>query len=308
MKKRAGYLPDVLYLTATPGPIGPIDAGMLYYRKDLLEKSGFSEPPKTWEELKEVARKVVQDQGIRYGFVFQGANYEGGVCNGLEFIWTHGGEVLDPNDASKVIIDSPESVAALTPEQSMVSDGVVPQGVANYTESASDTTFMLHGDAIFCRNWPYMYALGTNSGSKVKPEQVGVSPLPVGDGQRQSASCLGGDAMLINASSGTKEEAWELVEYFNSEENQKMWALEECDLPTRKALYGDRKVLEAMPMITQAEEALLNVRPRQVSGHYSKMSRAIALQFNSVLRGTTSPEVAAKTLQSELQQIIEQGQ
>ena len=57
-------------------------------------------------------------------------------------------------------------------------------------------------------------------------------------------------------------------------------------------------------MITQAKEALLNVRPRPVSGHYSKMSRAMALQFNSVLRGTTSPEVAVKTLQSELQQII----
>ena len=61
-------------------------------------------------------------------------------------------------------------------------------------------------------------------------------------------------------------------------------------------------------MITQAKEALLNVRPRPVSGHYSKFSRAMALQFNSVLRGTTSPEVAVKTLQSELQQIIEQGQ
>ena len=83
---------------------------MLYYRKDLLEQSGFSEPPKTWEELKEMAEKVVQDSGTRYGFVFQGANNESGVCNGLEYIWTHGGEVLDPN-GDKVIIDSPESVA-----------------------------------------------------------------------------------------------------------------------------------------------------------------------------------------------------
>ena len=302
-----GTIQSLTYEGRVYGVPHTMDAGMLFYRKDLLEKSGFSGPPKTWEELKEMAGKVTQDQGTRYGFVFQGANYEGGVCNGLEFIWTHGGEVLDPNDASKVIIDSPESVAALTTEQSLVSDGVAPQGVVNYTEWESETTFMLHGDAIFCRHWPSMYALGTHSRSKVKSEQVGVSPLPVGDGQLQSASCLGGDVHLINASSEMKEEAWEFVQFINSEENQKTWALEEGFLPARKALYDDREVLEALPMIAQAKEALLNVRPRPVSGHYSEMSRTMALQFNNVLRGATSPEVAVKTLQSELQQIIEQS-
>jgi multiple sugar transport system substrate-binding protein len=303
-----GAIQSLTYEGKVYGAPHTMDAGMLYYRRDLLEKSGFSEPPKTWEELKEMAGKVVQDQGTRYGFVFQGANYEGGVCNGLEFIGTHGGEVLDPNDASKVIIDSPESIAALTTEQNMLSDGVAPQGVANYTESESDTTFMLHGDAVFCRNWPYMYALAADSRSKVTPEQVGVSPLPVGGGQSQSASCLGGDVMLINASSEMKEEAWEFVQFFNCEENQKTWALEQGELPTRKALYDDPEVLEAMPMLAQAKEALLNVRPRPVSGHYSEMSRTMAFQFNNVLRDATSPEVAIKTLQSELQQIIEQGQ
>ena len=285
-----------------------LDAGMLYYRKDLLEESGYSEPPKTWEELKEMAGKVVRDRGTRYGYVFQGADYEGGVCNGLEFIWTHGGEVLDPNDASKVIIDSPESVAALATERSMVSDGVAPQGVANYTEYESEITFMLHGDAVFCRNWPYMYGLGSDPRSKVKTELVGVSPLPVGDGQRRTASCLGGDVMLINAFSEMKEEAWEFVRFFTNEESQKTWALEAGHLPTRKALYDDREVMEALPMIAGAKEALLNARPRPVSRHYSEMSRAMALQFNNVLRGDTTPEEAVETLQGELQQIIERGE
>ena len=44
-----------------------------------------------------------------------------------------------------MIIDSPESVAALATERSMVSDGVAPQAVANYSEYESDVTFMLHG-------------------------------------------------------------------------------------------------------------------------------------------------------------------
>ena len=285
-----------------------LDAGMLYYRKDLLEESGYAEPPKTWDELKEMAGKVSRDRGTRYGYVFQGADYEGGVCNGLEFIWTHGGEVLDPNDASKVIIGSPESVAALATERSMVSEGVAPQGVANYREYESEVTFMLHGDAVFCRNWPYMYGLGSDPRSKAKTELVGVSPLPVGDEQHRTASCLGGDVMSINAFSEMKEEAWEFVRFFTNEESQKTRALEDYRLPTRKALFEDPEVLEALPMIAGAKEALLNVRPRPVSGRYSEMSRAMALQFNNVLRGNTMPEEAIETLQRELQQIVEQGQ
>ena len=284
-----------------------LDAGMLYYRRDLLEESGYSEPPKTWEELKEMAAKVVKDRGTRYGYVFQGADYEGGVCNGLEFVWTHGGEVLDPNDASKVIIASPESVAALATERSMVSEGVAPQGVANYREYESDTTFMLHGDAVFCRNWPGTYSLIFDPNSKVKLGQMGVSPLPVADGQHRTASCLGGDVLMISGFSEMKEEAWEFVRFFANEESQKTRALEVSLLPTRKALYHDREVKEALPMISEAKEALLNVRPRPVSGRYSEMSRVMALQFNNVLRGNTMPEEAVETLQRELQQIIERG-
>ena len=68
------------------------DAGLLYYRQDLLEQAGFSEPPKTWEELKEMALKTAQDTGTQDGFVFQGGDYEGGIVNGLEYICGPTGE------------------------------------------------------------------------------------------------------------------------------------------------------------------------------------------------------------------------
>ncbi len=178
------------------------DAGLLYYRSDLLEKSRLLRTPKTWTELKEMANKIKQDEGIQNGFVFQGDQYEGGVCNGLEYIWTHGGDVLDPSDPNKVVIDSPEAAAGLATEASMISDGVTPQSVSTYTETETDPAF-LNGEAVFARNWPYMYALaGTEDYPKVKPEQIGIAPLPLAEGQTQLASALGGWNMLISADLG----------------------------------------------------------------------------------------------------------
>ena len=281
------------------------DVGILYYRKDLLEQSGFSEPPKTWEGLKEMAEKVVQDSGTRYGFVFQGANNETGMCNGLEYIWTHGGEILD---GDRVIIDSPESVAGLDTELSMISVGVTPQAVASYNLGESQAAFV-NGDAVFCRNWPYMYGLaGDPEMSKIKQAQVGLSQLPIGEEHGQRAGCLGGWNMLVGASSELKDEDWEFVRFMTSHGSQKMQALSAFSpLPTLDALYDDREILEEVPVIALCKEALQTARSRPISPYYSQMSRTMAEQFNKVLTGAASPEQAVETLQSELQQIIEEG-
>src|SRR5215210_2318254 len=144
------------------------DTGLLYYRKDLLKNSGYSSPPKTWEELKQMTTKVLAESDTRFGFLFQGARYEGGVCDACEFIWGHGGNVLDPSDPTRVVIDSPKAIAGLETERSMITDGISPEAVAVYEEPESEGGF-LNGDAIFLRNWPYVYGLiGTPNYPKLK--------------------------------------------------------------------------------------------------------------------------------------------
>src|SRR5215210_2678694 len=281
------------------------DAGMLYHRIDLLEKSGYSEPPKTWDELKEMADKVKKDQGIKYGFVFQGDAYEGGVCNGLEYIWQHGGNAVDPNDPNKIVIDSPEAAAGLATEASMLSEGVAPEAVSTYQEPETDAAFFQDpGNAVFARQWPYGYAYLDTKGY-LKQDQVGVGPLPTDEGQ-ELASCLGGWDMLINAQSDMQDQAWEFVKFMTSEEQMKFRAVRATVLPTRTSLLTDPEIAK-IPVVSRGRPAIEHTHPRPVSPYYSDMSLEMNGQFNACLKGDVSPEEAVKTLQDGRERIIEAG-
>ena len=180
------------------------DAGLLYYRQDLLEDAGLGQPPTTWDGLKDIADQVKQQAGAQYGLVFQGAEYEGGVVNGAEFIWNAGGDILTGNISTSqsgtplvlspnfVAIDSPDSIQGLQTERSIITDNVAPQDVAEFKEQQSYEAF-LNGDAVFMRGWPFMYALAAGNQYQVNQDQIGIAPLPVGSEGQQSWSCLGVD-------------------------------------------------------------------------------------------------------------------
>ena len=302
----AGPLGSVQYEGKVWGVPWFTDAGMFYYRTDLLERSGFSEPPKTWGEMKVMALKVRQDQGTRYGFVFQGSQDEGGVVDALEHVWNAGGDVLDGNE---VIINSPEAAEGLTLRRSMIVDGVAPQASGDYTTQESQVVFT-NGDAVFMRNWPFVYGLLSDpETSAVRPEQVDIASLPVAEEGDQSFSGLGGWNFMVNASSEEKlDQIWTFIEYMSAPEQQRTFALESARLPTLRSLYEDEEVLNKLPVARLGREALDNARPRPVSPYYSDMSLAMAEQFNATLKGEVPVERSLENLQQELQNIVDQGQ
>jgi multiple sugar transport system substrate-binding protein len=276
------------------------DVGLLYYRKDLLDQRGFSSPPQSWDELKQIALQVKQASGIQHGYVFEGADYEGGVCNGLEYIWTHGGEVLDTNN--QVIINSNEAKEGLRTERSMVDDGVAPQRVHTYFETEAELMF-LNGKSVFCRNWPYMYGL-LGHPDVLRRDQVGVAELPRAQGVLQGGGCLGGSAMFINAASAHQNEAWEFIEFMTAQAQQRRLAIATSNLPTRRALYQDPQLLNQVPILGLSSGALNNARPRPVHPRYLEMSEQMAEQFHLCLKGDVPPARAVETLRKELLLIV----
>jgi len=309
--KQQHFLPgSVEAITFNGKPYGMpwfTDTGLLYYRKDLLKKSGFNGPPKTWDELKQMTRKVRRDSDIEFGFLFQGAKSEAGVCDGCEFIWGHGGNVLDPSDPTKVLVDSPQAIKGLETERSMITDGISPEAVTVYEETETEGGF-LRGDAVFLRNWPYVYSLiGTSAYPKLKPKQVGVSELPSADGKPGNGT-VGDQPLYISSSSKDPDAAWKFIEFLTAPEQQRFRAVEGSYLPTISDLYDDPEIQNSVPVVALAKQALQHTRPRPVSPYYSDMSLEMQEQFNASLKGDTTPGEAARTLKSELESIIQEGQ
>jgi trehalose/maltose transport system substrate-binding protein len=280
------------------------DCGLLYYRKDLLDKAGYAKPPATWDELKEMAAKITRDAKVKNGVVFTGAIYEGGTVLGTEFIRCAGGDVLARD---KVVIASPQALKGLQIQQSLVADGIAPKAVANYKEDENTAAF-LRGDAVFMRQWPYAYDfIGDKKQSKLDYSQVGFSRVPVADASIPPTNVGGGWNFYINAGSGNQDAAWTLLQFLAAAPQQKEHALKGSYLPTRTALYKDPDIVGKLPAVKLGGESAEETTTPPVSPYYSDMSLAMSKQFNANVLGSSSPEQVAQTLQDQLSSIVERG-
>lgn len=297
------------------------DAGMLYYRRDLLLRNDFTTPPSTWDELKQMARTIQQNEDVSHGFVFQGDAYEGGVTNACEYIWNAGGRIMAANsdaasasgegglDPAAIRVDSPEAARGFDIARSMIADQVSPEAVTSFREQDTSEAF-LQGDAVFMRNWPTAYGLVDDPNlSTLEPEQVGITTIPAADPDRMHYSCLGGWNLMISAQTSPEsaEAAWTFIQFAVDANQQKNMAIGGGFLPTLRALYDDPEVVGSHPVLDLGREAIQNTRPRPASPFYSKMSPRIADAFSSALRGARTGEEATQQLAKDLRLILRQS-
>jgi trehalose/maltose transport system substrate-binding protein len=274
------------------------DAGLLYYRKDLLEKHGLP-VPETWAELGEAALAVQaaeRAEGARelWGYVFQGAAYEGLTCDALEWISAYGGgTILDQEGA--VTVNNERAAFALAQVAAWVGN-IAPPRVTIFIEEDSRITFQL-GNAVFMRNWPYAWALLNAEDSGVRGK-VGVAPLPRGGAAGQHSATLGGWNLAVSQYSREPEAAIDLVRYLTSAAEQKRRAIVGAYAPTIKALYDDAEVLAAAPFLAELGRSLPDAvaRPSSRAGsHYAALSTLFWEAAHATLagRGTARDNLAS---------------
>jgi len=317
---RAGWLRDVSHLFQEqeshdffPGPMKAvtyrgrmyavpwyIDAGLLYYRKDLLQKYGFS-PPSTWNELISIAQHIMPKERL-YGFIWQGKQYEGLVCNVLEYFWGNGGDVLKD---SEVVIDSAENIHALGFMRDLiVKYKITPELVTTAIEEPTRHMFG-NGKALFMRNWPYAWNIFEREGSPIRGK-TGVALLP-SFMPGMSSSTLGGWQLGINRYSKHPEAAEKLIRFLTGREAQKRLALTIGYKPSRKSLYKDEDLLREQPFIAGLYDVFMKARPRPVSPYYMMITQVMQPEFSAALSGIKTPGQALASAREQIEHIMKGG-
>jgi trehalose/maltose transport system substrate-binding protein len=278
---------------------------VLYYRKDLLDRYGFK-PPATWAELETTAKAVIEKERAAgnsaiWGYVFQGAPYEGLTCNALEWIASSGGgSIVDPDGT--VTADNPKAAAALDRAHSWI--GIIaPPDVLNFTEEESRAVWQA-GNAVFMRNWPYAFALGNATDSAIRG-RFDIAPLPAGDGG-SSAATLGGWSLALSRNSSRAEAATALIRYLAAPEAQAYRALRAADLPTLPVLYGDKDISEEQPAMAKWKSAIENavLRPVAVTGaKYDEVSKEVWTAVYETLSGRGSATQNLAALKEKLERL-----
>ncbi len=270
-----GFLPNPLATCSYEGKLWALpfntDAGLLYYRKDLVKN-----PPATWSQIAAIAEEQLGARGkpapLVAGYAAQLSDYEGLTVNALEAIWSADGDVVD-SDGS-VVIDSPDAVRGLrrlTPRDPQL----ILAASRDYDESATTQAFR-DGKVLFMRNWPVAY----RTLEAPARDDGGAPALPFGVTTLPGPSVLGGQNLAVAAGTSRPRAAQELVEFLTSPRSQQILFERGGFAATRDVVYRDKTVTEKYPYALTLLAAIQQARPRPETPYYARFSE----EFRRVIR------------------------
>ncbi len=302
-ESRSAFLPPALAAGIYHGRLFRIpvrtDAGCLYYRADLLEEAGIA-PPSTFDELVDVARRL-QQPPERWGFVWQGKQYEGLVCDYLEVLAGYCGTWLDPQ-SGEVGLDRPEAAEAL---RFLVAcrapGGISPPGVSSYQEEESRRVFQ-DGRAVFMRNWPYAWRLAQAADSPLRG-RLGARSM-VAAPQGRSAATLGGWGLGISAFSRNPELALAFIRHATSLASQRGYCAPTGYAPALRTAYADSALLAANPFLHTVLALHEGAVTRPALVDYPRVSDILQRRLSAAIAGRQSVDEALAAAAKETRRLL----
>ena len=273
------------------------DGGMLYYRSDLLAENGY-EPPDTFEELIAISQDLQAKGVAKWGYVWQGKQYEGLAAMFVEILEGFGAYWVNP-ETLEVGLDSENAIAAVEFLRNTVQKGISPPGVTTYAEEETRRLFEA-GETIFLRNWPYVAGLANKSDIAGK---YSLKPM-VHQAGYPSGACQGGWGLGIATSSPHPQEAWRVIEFITREDSQRDFVLETGYVPSRRSLFNDSAIVAKYPHYPQLLKVVENSTLRPPIAQYAQASDILQRYLSSALTNTMTAEQAMQAAASQTRSLL----
>jgi len=288
-----------------------VNVGALEYRSDLLRKYGYDHPPRTWDELERMAKRIQAGERAEgkkdfWGYVWQGVAAEALTCNALEWQVSEGGGRIIESDRT-ISVNNPATIRAWQRAKHWIGS-ISPPSVFAYRELDSLNVFA-SGGAAFDRVW-----LGTTITRSRQSRRIywrnlnpnvetGFTSLP--GGPAGSAGTLGGSGLAVSQHSAHRKEGIEFVRFLvraqiQSNENRKSAP------PGQSEIYNLPFVLDVRSGSQKPAQHQIDFvrRPSLEAGvQYRQVSAAYAAAVHSVLTGQKRAPEAAAELEKQLIQI-----
>ncbi|OKP86792.1 hypothetical protein A3844_12365 [Paenibacillus helianthi] len=262
-----------------------------YWNKDLLKKAGYEAPPKTWDEFREVSKKLTTNGVYASGWSWKQA--ESLICDYVGMVYAFGGNMI--GDDGKLIVNSKESIQALQYMSDLINtDKTVDPASMQWTEEDVKNAFMA-GKIAMMSNWENMYPdLNDPTKSKVV-NQSDVGLLP-GQGSIVSSSVTGSEGIAIMKSSKKKQAALAFLHWIGSREFQIPFYSTTGTYPSLEELYSDQEIIKA-----DKTKTLAKIMPEFQYGHnrpnapgYVEWADILSSQVYSGLMKHQTPEQSLK--------------
>src|SRR5512135_2598163 len=275
-----------------------MDVKYFMYNKDMLQKAGITDPPKTWEELVDQAKTIKQKGVAEFPIIWSWNQKEGVVCDYAVLLYGNGGSFLDAS--GKPAFNDDKGVQVLAWMKQTIDDGLSNPSSVSSDENAVRDNFIA-GQSAFAVNWLFQYS-DSNDASKSKiVGQAAFSPMPVfkagADAGVKGSSVDGSSSFAITATTPYPDQTWKFLTYLASNEVQMKYSKEM--LPVWQTDFqGDAlKTLEgATPANPVTVPAFLAQFPfaneRPTVSYYNEASAALQLAIQEALTGGKSPQQA----------------
>ncbi|MGI8666118.1 MAG: extracellular solute-binding protein [Jatrophihabitans sp.] len=263
-----------------------VDAGLLYYRSDLL-----STPPTTWAQLR--ADCAIAHRLSIGCYAGQYARGDDLAANTLEAIGSAGGQVLRP-DGEPADLNAAGVRNGLQFLADSYRNGVIPPAAITYRASQTSRAFG-SGSLLFMRNWATAYA--TIAASPVKAN-VRMALLPGSAGPGRPA--LDGHSLGLTTAARHRGTALAFMNYLQSSDVQTGRLASAQLAPVLAASYHDQALAAKYPVLAVLGQSLRQAQPAPVSQFYPSISDAISEAGYATIGGTRSVPAAISQLQQEI--------